>query len=232
MRCRRKQCENVGQSNKKMNKVLDIENWSRRQHFHFFKNYDEPFFNVCLNVDVTPLIDLKRDNKDLSLFVAYHYLSMKAANEVENFRYRIKDEQVIVYEKIHCGAITLLENDTFTFAYFDYDENFAHFHKKVKETLAEIHAGDGALKPSDRDDMIHHTVLPWFAFTSFSHARYWRREDSVPKISFGKIFQENNLYKMPLSVAVHHALMDGLHVGHYLEKLESYVADARNVLVL
>jgi len=215
-----------------MPEFLDIKSWSRRQHFHFFKTYDNPFFNVCLNVDVTPLIDLKRDNKDLSLFIAYHYLSTKTANEIENFRYRIRGEGVVVYEKIHCGAITLLENDTFTFAYFDYEENFERFHKRAKETLAEIHAGDGQLKPSDREDMIHHTVLPWFAFTSFSHARIWRREDSVPKISFGKIFQENNRCKMPLSVAVHHALMDGLHVGRYLEKLESYLADVRNVLAL
>ncbi len=56
--------------------------------------------------------------------------------------------------------------------------------------------------------------------TSFSHARNWRREDSVPKIAFGKFIRENDRTLLPISVEVHHALVDGLHVGQYLNRLE------------
>jgi chloramphenicol O-acetyltransferase type A len=30
---------------------------------------------------------------------------------------------------------------------------------------------------------------------------------------------------MPISIEVHHALMDGLHVGRYLNRLEEALAD-------
>ena len=74
----------------------------------------------------------------------------------------------------------------------------------------------------DRSDMIHYSALPWVAFTSFSHARNWRREDSVPKIVFGKYTERDGHRLMPVSVEVHHALMDGLHVGRFLERLQLY----------
>jgi chloramphenicol O-acetyltransferase type A len=37
---------------------------------------------------------------------------------------------------------------------------------------------------------------------------------------------------MPISVEAHHALMDGLHVGRYFEKLESYFSNPRPALNL
>ncbi len=42
----------------------------------------------------------------------------------------------------------------------------------------------------------------------------------MPKIAFGKFTQEDQRMLLPISVEVHHALMDGLHVGRYLSQLE------------
>ena len=86
---------------------------------------------------------------------------------------------------------------------------------------------DGAFRPNPSDDRIHFTTLPWVSFTSFSHARNWGREDSIPKIAFGKFVTENQRTFLPFSVEVHHALMDGLHVGRYVSRLEEMLADAR-----
>jgi chloramphenicol O-acetyltransferase type A len=36
----------------------------------------------------------------------------------------------------------------------------------------------------------------------------------------GKYFDANGKIKMPLSVAGHHALMDGVHVGLYFKKVQ------------
>ena len=69
-----------------MAKYLDIESWYRRPAFHFFKGYDNPFFNVCVQMDVTALLDLTRSTKGLSFTLAYHYLALKAVNELEPCR--------------------------------------------------------------------------------------------------------------------------------------------------
>lgn len=199
---------------------LDLESWPRREHFHFFKEYDHPFFNVCVQMDVTGLRQLSRERAPFVL--TYHYLAVKAANEVEPFRYRLRGDRVLVHDRIHIGTTILLEGERFGFCYFDYEDDFSRFVAKGTAALEALRAGDGRLEPrKDRDDLIHGSVLPWISFTSFSHARKRDPEDSVPKIVFGKVFQD----RMPISVEVHHALMDGVHVGRYLERLEGWFAD-------
>ena len=61
-------------------------------------------------------------------------------------------------------------------------------------------------------------MIPWISFTSFTHARKPAKEDSVPKIVFGKYTKKNDSVKMPVSVEVHHSLMDGIHVGKFFEQ--------------
>lgn len=203
---------------------LDLANWPRRELFEFFRDFDKPYFNICTRLDVTNLLAELRNHSDVSVSLAYHYFALKAANEIEPFRYRLRDGQVLVHDVINGGTTLLLPNETFTLVYFDYAETFAEFigpaQRAVEETLETQ-----AFRPRHEDDArIHCTTIPWISFTSFSHARNWRREDSVPKISFGKFIRENDRTLMPFSVEVHHALMDGLHVGRYVARVEEMLA--------
>jgi chloramphenicol O-acetyltransferase type A len=48
--------------------------------------------------------------------------------------------------------------------------------------------------------------------------------NSAPKITFGKITEANGRCTMPVSIHVHHALADGMHVAHFVEQFERYLA--------
>jgi chloramphenicol O-acetyltransferase type A len=208
-----------------MARYIDTETWSRRHLFRLFKDYDAPSFNVCAELDATRLLDFARPRK-LSLFVAYHFLSAKTCNELEPFRYRLRGERVLVHERVDAGAVLLLPDESFTFVYFDFTEDFAAFHASAKATIERARAE--APPPDareDRDDLIYHSVIPWVSFTSISHARDSRRRNGIPKISFGKYRDVGGRVSMPVSVEVDHALMDGLHVGRYFERLQSYFSE-------
>src|SRR6266403_1261420 len=129
------------------------------------------------------------------------------ASVLEPFRYRLRDGKVIIHDVIHGGTTVLLPNETFTLAYFDYHQNFEKFIGEAERSVSEALSGDGAFRPDTSDDRIHFTSLPWISFTSFSHARNWGREDSVPKIAFGKFTKDNQRTLLPISVEVHHALV-------------------------
>jgi chloramphenicol O-acetyltransferase type A len=216
-----------------MSRYLDTETWNRRQQFEFFKNYHNPFFNICTNVDVTQLLGLVRAMKNLSFFITYHFFSIKAANEVEPFRYRLRGDRILVHDRIHAGTTLLLPDENFTFAYFDYDADFEGFHARAKASIESAKAGGVQLyQRAEQDDLIYHSVIPWATFTSISHARKGGREESVPKITFGKYHEDGGRMLMPVSVEVHHALMDGLHVGRYFEQLQSYFSNPRCALNL
>lgn len=208
-----------------MAKYLDLTTWTRRDVFEFFLGFDKPYFNICTQLDITRLLALLRDRPDVSVMLAYHYFALRAANEIEPFRYRLRDGKVIVHDVIHGGTTVLLPNENFTLAYFEYDANFETFITGADRAVKEALSGDGAFRPNTRDDMIHCTTLPWLSFTSFSHARNWGREDSVPKIAFGKFVKEQERTLLPFSVEVHHALMDGLHVGRYVSRLAEALAE-------
>ena len=209
-----------------MAKYLDVTNWPRREVFEFFSGFDKPYFNICTRLDVTNLLTLLRPRPKVSVMLAYHYFALRAANEIEPFRYRLRDGKVIVHDVIHGGTTVLLPNENFTLAYFDYEANFDKFIDQAECAVKDVLTGDGAFRPNPSDDRIHFTTLPWVSFTSFSHARNWRREDSIPKIAFGKFVKEHQRTWLPFSVEVHHALMDGLHVGRYVSRLEETLADA------
>ena len=203
-----------------MPKYIDISTWARRDLFEFFINFDKPYFNICTNVDVTRLLELLHQRPGLSPTLAYHYFALRVANEIENFRYRLRDGRVIVHEVINGGTTVLQPNESFTFAYFDYTDNFDEFMREAQRSVDKIKESGGPFDPRAADDAIHFTSLPWVSFTSFSHARNWKTEDSIPKIAFGRYIKEPGRVQLPISVEVHHALVDGLHVGRLINRLE------------
>jgi len=206
-----------------MPEYLDVEKWPRRQLFDFFIKYTNPYFNVCAQVDVTHLKEFVK-KRGIKISLAVHYFALRVANEIEPFRYRLKDGKVLVYDVVHGGTTVLMPDETFVYAYFEYQRNFENFVKGMGTAVDEVRNGTGELKPTMRDDVIYHTTLPWIAFTSFAHARTPGRGDSIPRIVFGKFTSDNDRLLMPISVEVHHALMDGLHVGRFLSRFEEAVA--------
>lgn len=203
-----------------MGHYLDIANWARREVFEFFLTFDKPYFNIATRLDVTDLLNCLRQGPGGRTSLAYHYFAIRVANEIEPFRYRLRQGRVFVCDVIHGGTTVMLPNETFTLAYFDYQDDFEQFMIDADRAVKAVETGDGGFRPDPRDDRIHFTTLPWVAFTSFSHARNWQTEDSIPKIAFGQFVRENGRTFLPFSVEVHHALMDGLHVGRYLARLQ------------
>ena len=207
-----------------MPKYLDISTWSRRELFNFFIAYSNPYFNVCVRLDVTDFVSSVRAQPNVKVSAALHYVALRAANEIEPFRYRLEDDKIVIYDVIHGGTTVLLPNESFAYAYFDYDPDFQTFVEGMQKSVDELIRSTDPLKPTKRNDVIYHTSLPWIAFTSFAHARTKGRGDSIPRFVFGKFIKDGDRLFMPFSVEVHHALMDGLHVGRLLARMEEILA--------
>ena len=214
-----------------MERYLDLANWARRDLFEFFRGNDQPYFNICTRVDVTNLLTLVGLKSNLSVSLAYHYFALRIANEIEPFRYRLREGKVVVHDVVHGGTTVLLPNESFTFAYFNYQEDFEKFAREAGRAVKQAQTGSDSFQPTANDNTIYFTALPWISFTSFAHARNWGSEDSVPRIAFGKFVQENGRTLLPISVEVHHALMDGLHVGRYLTRLEEVLRKPEDYLI-
>jgi chloramphenicol O-acetyltransferase type A len=203
-----------------MYKKIDITDWNRKDHYQFFKSYDNPFFNICSELNVQKLYEFTEKN-GLSFFVCLLYFSLKAVNEIEEFRCRILNDEVVIYERVNAGSTVLNDDNTFSFFYFDYNSDLKIFHDNVSELLKQNVNDRSGLDPRESElNMIHYSIIPWISFSSISHPRKFNTDDSIPKIVFGKYHKKENKLMMPISVEVHHSLMDGLHVGNYLKLLQ------------
>ncbi len=202
-----------------MHKIINIEDWKRKDAFLFFKDFDDPFFNVSVNVDITNLYKKSQD-ESLPFTLGMLYFSNKILNNIPEFRMRLKDDELVLYEKINVSVTVLHQDNTFTFCYIDFDANLEQFiaigQAKIVQELEQKKL-DGK---ADLLNTIHYSVLPWLQFTTFKHAKRFKTGDSIPKITIGKRFQEGNKWKIPISVEVHHAIMDGYHLGQYYQMWE------------
>ena len=103
------------------------------------------------------------------------------------------------------------------FSQIEYSEDLIQFAENTKNEIARIQSTTGLFTREYSENLIHFSALPWINFTSFSHARSFTWPDSCPKISFGKMMDENGKKTMAMSIHVHHGLMDGYHVGQFVE---------------
>lgn len=203
-------------------RIVDTKQWKRKEQYEFFKTYDNPFFGFTADVDITLLHQYTRAHGH-SIFTAYLYLSQLLVNEIKEFRYRLIDDQVRDYSIISAGSTVLKENQVFNFCYFDYISSFKTFETHAQNRIEICRQPGSHLESQDSNPaQIHYSVIPWIHFTGVTHPRNHARDDSIPKIVFGKIKESGDSLIMPVSVEAHHALMDGVHLGQYFEGLQSY----------
>lgn len=74
-----------------MKTVIDIEKWNRKEHFNFFKAFDDPFFGMTVDVDFTAVYKQCKEAKSSFFLYSLHRI-IQAVNTVEAFRYRIEGE--------------------------------------------------------------------------------------------------------------------------------------------
>lgn len=200
-------------------KYLDLENWNRKDHYLYFRELSYPHFNICGNVDISKFYKYIKEN-GLPFFVSVLYASAKAANSIKELRYRIRGDCVVEHDTVDPSFTVMTEGEVFGFCAVKFIDVFRDF--KVN-TLSEMEKAKNKANLKDepeRDDLLYITSIPWVSFTGITHPVQMNPVDSIPRISWGKFFEENGKIRLPLSVQVHHALVDGFHVGQYFNAFQ------------
>lgn len=208
-----------------MKHKLDIDTWVRREHYNFFRQFEEPFWGVCVNIDCTIAYRTAKET-GASFFLYYLHKSLAVACAVEPFRYRIEGDEVYIYDTLCAGPTISRDNGTFGFAYIEYYPSFDEFVAGAQKEIERVKNSDSLFALKHSENIIHYSSLPWINFTSMSHARYFSANDCVPKISFGKMTEQNGVRTMPVSIHGHHALIDGSHVGQYVKYFQELMDGA------
>jgi len=195
-------------------KHIDIETWPRRESYELFRKFGFPYFSITANVDVTALRAAAKEKKT-SFTIGLVYVLSRTANAIPAFKQRMEGNGVVEYGVVHPSITILADDDQFRFCSLHYVEEFAEFAAGAKEGIEQARTANSVWPEPDRDDSLFMTSLPWIAFTAMVHPAPLDPPDSVPRFAWGKYEECDGRVLMPLNVQVHHALLDGVHVGKY-----------------
>ena len=200
-----------------MSGPIDLRTWKRRDHYLWFRKYEQPFFNVTVDLDATAAWRASHKRGAVPFFLRSVFLMLKAANEVEAFRLRLRARGVWLHDRVAVGPTIPRPDATFGFVRLEPAgtlKQFASAHAAILRTRTHR----GLISPKQPgDDIVFHSVLPWLRFTSFANALPGSG-DSIPRIVFGRCVPEGRRMKMPVAVEVHHALVDGIDVADFYDR--------------
>jgi|SRR5690554_479106 len=213
-------------------KIIEINNWRGRKHYLWFKKYPVHYYGITKTIDISGFIKYIKANS-LSFFIPFMYLIHLALNDVEEFRLRVVDEKVILYDIIHPSYTIMTEEGIFDNCEHDFSNNFKTYYA---EGLGAIEHAKKAVRQnkSYNDlsimDQYYFTSVPWIDFSSVTHPMPDDDTAFVPRITWGKYYKKNEKFIISLNLHVSHALVDGYPLAQAFIKIQEYMDNSEKYL--
>ena len=198
---------------------IDLNTWKRQEHFLFFKTMPYPIYNICFDVDVTKVKDFSSKNA-LSFNLAMVHISTASLNAIDNFKYRIRGEEVIRHDTLTPSFADMeKDSDLFKMVTIPFEDDIQAFERHAKEKAKNQSRYFVPADFANRDDFVFYSAIPWITFTSIDHTVNLKRDDAIPRISWGKYYKKDDRLFMPYNIQVNHMFVDGIHLGLFNEQL-------------
>jgi chloramphenicol O-acetyltransferase type A len=204
---------------------IDLTTWPRASTYRLYKDMGAPHLGITADVDMTALLETCQ-REQTSLFARTMHALVSAANQIPALRQRMRVEdgsdRVVEHEVVDPAFTVGVEGGLFNFATVPMTDDPGTFDEAVAKASAKQRHND-ILEPFEgvRDDVLYLSCLPWVHFRSMTHPVHTDRPDSVPRIAWGRYRLEGGIATLPVNIQVHHALVDGSHLGAFFEGVQA-----------
>lgn len=201
---------------------INIETWKRREIYELFSKTDYPFYSVTIPVDVTQVKAASVDRK-LSFYHLMIWVCTKAVNSVPALNMRIRNNEVYRLNQTHPSFTSMQKGDEhFVIISMPWAENPEDFCKEAERRAMEqktLFSGSG-----NTEESIYFSCAPWFDFTALTNEHNFDKDDTIPRIAWGKYYKENDRLMVHISIDVNHRTVDGIHLGQFKEALDKEIS--------
>lgn len=213
-------------------KKIDMEKWDRKENYEWFTTKNRCKINMTMNVDVTNLVKIIKQNK-LRCYPTFTYIASMVINKHDEFKMNYDESGNLgVYDIIHPRYPIFHESDErISILWTEYSEDFKVFYSSFISDIEKYGekrsmAAKGKFPPNCFDM----SSLPWSSFTSFdcppTHDVVWL----PPFVMVGRFFESNDKMLLPVSISVHHATCDGYHVSRFFSEFQNLAKDFEKYL--
>lgn len=200
-----------------------METYPRRAHFEHFIGMSYPYVGMTVEVDVTDLLALCKAKKISFYLMVMHAVAL-AADEVPEFRRRIDQGEIIEFDECPTSHVELKPDGTYAYCTLRHHMPLAEFIPQAEAARAAVRDNGSIEEDADIKSMYYISTVPWIHYTQVIQPTAGG-EDSNPRFVWGKYQADaSGRVTMPLSVLVHHALADGLHIAKFYEAFDRQAA--------
>lgn len=203
--------------------LKDWNTWNHYPVYSFFDKINFPFFHLSFPLDVTRL-KMYTKQKNLSFYLAMIYFITESLNEIEAFRYRIRDNRLWLLSELH-PSFTFMKkgNEIFQIAVCEMKQDLFEFCRYASDKIENQQQFITFGEEIPADAFVYLSCLPWLELTSVSNERNIDVNDAIPRITWGKYVEEGEQLKLTLSVEVNHKFVDGYHVAKLANLLQQKI---------
>ena len=141
-------------------RLIDIENWERKEFYEHFINEVVCTYSAVVNVDITHL-------KEQKLYPAMIWLLTKTVNDMPEFRTSLTPEGLGIYDDMHpMYTVFNKENKNFSGIWSWFSEDYGEFLKSYEADAAEYSKSTRyAPKDGTPSNSFNISMVPWLEFT-------------------------------------------------------------------
>ena len=204
-----------------MKQEVERKSWERDEIFSFFSRVSNPFYMLAFRQDVTKLVQSSREH-NRSFYYSMIYLSTKALNSIDAFKYVIEGEKVYLLDE-RIPSFTDMKKGSELFhivtlpAHGSLDDFVEAAREKSKEQRGFIEYG------LEQENLIYYSCTPWMEITAVTNEHDLMRpgaaDETIPRITWGKYHSEGSRIMIEVSMEVNHRVIDGFHIGQFHKKL-------------
>ena len=204
-------------------KLIDMDTYSRRAHFDYFRSLQYPYLGLTVDVDVTALRDFCRQ-RGCSFYLAFMHAAARAANAVPQLRQRVRDGGIVEYEACGTSHVELLEDGTYCYCTLFHDMDWAEYLACAEQARRRCRESASIEEDADVEGLYFVTSLPWLHYSQLIQPAAGG-DESNPRISWGKYEADwRGRLMMPVTLLAHHALVDGAHAAQFYQNIDEEIA--------
>jgi len=203
-------------------RTIDMNTYPRKAHFDYFRALQNPMLGVTVDVDVTALRDFCRA-EGCSFYLAFMRCVARAANAVPELRQRIRDGGIVEYDACGTSHVELREDGTYGYCTLYHDRPFREYIAHAEAERARCREAASIEEDDDVEGLYFITSLPWLKYTQLTQPTAGG-DESNPRISWGRYGADfRDRLMMPVTLLVHHALVDGLQLARFYHNLDGEI---------
>lgn len=210
--------------------AIDFATYKRRDHYTHFLQMDNPFVTMTCDIDITNYLNNAKKN-NYPFFLYFQYAVVNVANRIKELKQRIKKGKIVEFE--HCDASYIVSKEDGTYRYCNVccNTDLNNYINCAKEKEKQAINEDHLIEEGDPDQYFYITCMPWVSYKSLNFP-ISNNKFSVPSFGWGKYYKENYIdedgsvkqrYKMPVTIMVNHALVDGKQICDFFNLLQEEV---------